>query len=422
VDLKMTGRRGLPGGLDLGGSQGGARHLLCRRLEIALRADRTVEQIVAQSDVDLTLMPGPGQHPERRHVEAKRYLIMDADETGRATNVRAGQDVALTVEPWPPRPDVPRRGVTCNRFEAAIDPPTGRTTFADFFGGVTFTRGSQRARGQTAHYDGARSSLALNGRPNIDDATGTLEATDITLGTESGDVEARGDVRHLIRQAERGRGGLFASGEEPALIAAQSFESTRKTQSATYGGGVVLRSGRSEVRAASLVIQEEAEGRRRLHADGKVVSILAQDTGGKERGSAAGPLEGRGDTMDYDEERRLIVYEGDAIVKQADVETRSPKATLTLSADMKSLEKLVAGQPVEVVQGDRRATGRLGTFTPADRMMLLVGDHVVLTDPGQRTVGRSVAFMIGGDRIVVDGQEETRTESTFEQSLGGTHR
>jgi lipopolysaccharide transport protein LptA len=418
VELNMKGVRPLPGGLDLGGSAGGPRRLLCRRLEVALRADRSVEQIVAQSDVDLTLLPGPGVRVERRRIVAKRYLIMESDEKGHATAIRAGQDVVITVDPLPPRRDAPPRSVMCNRFEAAIDPATGRTTSADFFRDVVFTRGDQRARGGRAHYDGNRSALALSDRPAIQDANGTLEAADISIGTESGDVSAEGDVRHLLTQEAGKQRGLFAGGDRPTLIAARSLSSRQKARTATYSGDAILRAGKSEVRADTIVIQEDPQGLRALHATTQVVSLLAQEAAGAQKGSPA-PIEGRADSMDYEEARRVIVYSGNAVVRQGEIVTHSPKATLTLTRDLAGLEKLVAGEPVEVAQGTRQATGRLGTYTPADHMMVLVGDQVVLTDAKRQTKGRSVAFSIGGDRVIVDGQEEARTESTFQQGMGG---
>jgi lipopolysaccharide transport protein LptA len=123
--------------------------------------------------------------------------------------------------------------------------------------------------------------------------------------------------------------------------------------------------------------------------------------------------------MDYTEATRQIVYTGNAVVRQGSIVTRSPKATLTLTPDLGALEKLVAGEPVEVTQGERRAKGQVGTYTTADQMVVLVGKEVVLKDPKQETKGRSVAFRVGGDRVIVDGQDEARTESSFKQQVGG---
>jgi len=72
---------------------------------------------------------------------------------------------------------------------------------------------------------------------------------------------------------------------------------------------------------------------------------------------------------------------------------------------------IVAGEPIEVKQGERMATGRRGTYTPALETMLLVGDNVVLKDPTQEVKGRSLTFHVGDESIVIDGREEVRTET-----------
>lgn len=421
VDLHLSGARPLPGGLESGGARGGARHLLCRRLEIDFREDRSMEQVVSQTDVDLTILPGPGQHPERRRIQAKRYLIMDCDEMGRAAALRAGGEVLLRAEPLSKKEGSTPREVRCNRFESVLDPETGQASAADFFGRVTFARDQQRARGGVAHYDGRNAALSLGDHPALDDENGTLEARDISIGSETGDVTAEGEVRHVLRGQGQGKGGPFGGGEKPTIIVCKSFSSVRKTGVATYVGSAVLRSDRNEVRAESISVRQGLEGQRTMRADRNVASLLspaADET--KPDAKPAPPIECSADSMDYEEATRRIVYTGNAVVRQGTIVTRSPeKATLTLTPDLGGLQTLVAGEPVEVTQGDRRATGRLGTYTAADQMVVLVGKEVVLKDPKQETKGRSIAFRVGGDRVIVDGQDEGRTESTFKQQIGG---
>jgi lipopolysaccharide export system protein LptA len=93
--------------------------------------------------------------------------------------------------------------------------------------------------------------------------------------------------------------------------------------------------------------------------------------------------------------------------------TLSPKAVVTLTKDGGDVEKLVAGDPVEVRQGVRKANGQQGTYTPADETLVLVGEPVVLQDVDRRLEGRVLTFEVGGDRIRVDGREEVRTEAVF---------
>ena len=102
-------------------------------------------------------------------------------------------------------------------------------------------------------------------------------------------------------------------------------------------------------------------------------------------------------------------------IRQGDIRTKSPEAVVTLSADGSAIESVVAGEPVEVVQGTRKATGTRGTYTPGNETFVLVGEKVQLQDSDRQVEGRILTFQVGDDRIRVDGQEEARTEAVFKR-------
>lgn len=413
VDLRTTGARSLSGGATPAASRG-PRRLLCRKLDIAFRPDRTMEQVIAQKDVDLTLLPGPREVKERRRIRADSYLIFDYDEQGRMSAARGAKAASILAEPLGTRGD-PARSVTCHRFRAAVDPESGQATSADFFEDVRFVRGTQRARAGTAHYEGAASLLTLQERPEIEDDKGRLTARQIRLTTNTGDAEAEGEVNHLLRP--QGRPGLLSGKDTPTLITSRAFSSRQKGGAATYAGGALLRSGSDEIRAGSIKIQESTPGRRTMKAEESVVSLL-HPKADKPGSKAPSGVEGRGDEMTYDEAGNVIVYNGNAMIRQGDIVTRSPKATMTLTAEGSGIETLVVGEPVEVEQGERRASGRLGTYTPSTETMVLVGDNAEMQDSQHKSKGRSLTFHVGDDRILVDGQEEGRTETTLQNQVG----
>ena len=175
-----------------------------------------------------------------------------------------------------------------------------------------------------------------------------------------------------------------------------------------------MRTGKDEIRADEIRIQELAGGKRRLEAAGSVVSRMHPAA---ETGSAKAPalVEARAKEMTYEEGKNEIVYTGDVVIRQGDIQTTSPKATLKLAEGGNSIETLVAGEPVEVKQGERRATGARATYTPRTETMLLVGESVVLKDPTQELKGRSLTFHVGDARILVDGREQVRTELIIRQ-------
>jgi lipopolysaccharide transport protein LptA len=280
---------------------------------------------------------------------------------------------------------------------------------------VTFSRGPQRATAQRARYDGSTRTLALAEDPVVvDEEQGTeLRAQDIDLAADLGDVHAREAVRHVLRGRSAVRAGLLGSKDDPTLITAGQFDYTAKTKVANYEHGVLLRSGKDEIRSGGLTIRERPDGKRRLEARARVVSRMQPKA--VTAGTVPATLEARAGDMVYDEAANRIEYTGDVFIRQGDIQTKSPAATLSLSPDGGSVKTLEAGEPVEVQQAGRRATGTKGTYTPSTETMVLVGDNVMLTDATGQIQGRSLTFHVGDERVLVDGREEVRTQMIIKQ-------
>jgi lipopolysaccharide transport protein LptA len=293
-----------------------------------------------------------------------------------------------------------------------MDTATGEAREIDFTKDVVFTEGRRRASAQKGWFDGAKSLLILKDGPQLlDQEQGSdLRAQAIDVGTKSGDIAARHAVRHVLHRKGEGRPGLLVSKDEPALMTSRFFDYTAATRTAQYREEALLRSGKDEVRAREIRLQEGAAGKRRLEAVGGVVSLL-HPRGQDPRGKPAAPMEARAKEMTYDESRNTVVYKGDVVIRQGDLQTKSPEATLTLTADGSGIQSLVAGDPVEVRQGARTAAGARGTYTPQDEKMVLVGELVTLQDGDRKVQGRSLTFRAGDDSILVDGQQLGRTET-----------
>jgi lipopolysaccharide transport protein LptA len=203
------------------------------------------------------------------------------------------------------------------------------------------------------------------------------------------------------------RAGLLGSPDNPTLITAGQMDYTSKTKLARYQHGALLRSGKDEIRAGGLDIQEGADGKRRLQASGRVISRMQPKA--DKPGPSPATVESRASEMTYDEALNQIDYRGDVFIRQGDIQTKSPTATLNLNPDGGSIKTLEAGDPVEVQQAGRRATGAKGTYTPSSETMVLVGEKVMLTDASGQVEGRALTFHVGDERVIVDGQEEVRT-------------
>jgi lipopolysaccharide transport protein LptA len=401
----------------------GARRLRSQRLEIGFRAKGVLQQALASGAASLELEPGPLEPQERRRVRAER-LRFDFDAEGRLVSVHglkasAGRGGArpravLTAEPLVASAGTPRR-VECDGFEAQLDALSGELTGAEFDGSVAFEEPGRRAFAAHASSDQRAGTLVLTGEPRVvDEGEGSeLRGREIRVATRTRGLSASGNVRHSVGGKGRSRPGLFG-GPEPTVFLCREFEFDPATRTARYRDNAVVRSGSDELRAPLVTLFEPAPGERRMSATGGVVSqTQPRAAAGAAKQPAA--VETRSREAQYTEAANRIVYSGEVEIRQGDILTRSPEATVLLAADGATLDRMLAGKPVEVRQGARRATGERGTYTPANESFVLTGERVVLHDVDRRLEGRILTFQVGSDRIRVDGREEVRTEAVFKR-------
>ncbi|HXB53619.1 MAG TPA: LPS export ABC transporter periplasmic protein LptC [Vicinamibacteria bacterium] len=413
VEARTGAASALPGVPSTAGR--GPRILRCRRLAIWFRENRQPQEATAVRNAELEAFPGPGEPPEHRRLQA-HAITFRFDEEGRLQQVEAGVGVLLSAEPIPPAQALPRT-VRCESLTAIIDPLLGDLRTADFAGSVEFTQGKRRATSQTARYDQALSTLNLSLQPRlVDEEQGSdLRADGIDLGTQNGNLAARENVRHLFA----GKHGPLRSGalarDTPTVIIADKLDYDGASHTARYQDNALLRSGQDETRAPLIILEEPVGAPRRLRARGGVVSVLNPHSSSTP-GKPPAPVEVRGREMVYEEAKQRIVYTGEVAIRQGDIRSKSPEATVFLSPDGSAVKTVVAGEPVEVVQGERKGVGARGTYTPDTETFNLVGEKVTVNDPTQQVEGRSLTFHVGDDRILVDGREEVRTESIFKRA------
>jgi lipopolysaccharide export system protein LptA len=399
------------------GGSGGRRELTCRKLDLWFNPDRSLRDAVATQDADLLIQPDPKGARERRRVRA-RVLVLRFDEAGRMTELQAQTDpksppASLEVQPLDAKSG-PGSTASARNFVAQIDPATGAMRSIDFVKGFEYVRGAQRASSDRAILDGAAGLLKLSEGPRVADGSqGTeLEAQTIDL-RQGGDVQARGQVRHVMQNGLSRRGGPIGRGGESVLLASRTFDYEASTRTGRYAGSALLRSGRDEIRGAEIRVGEGQGGRRWIEAEGEVVTILYPKPKPEDTRPAAA-TEGRADRMTYSEESNRIHYSGSTRMRQGEIETTSPEATVALGRDGSAVETLVAGEPVEIRQGPRVANGQKATYWPATETVTIVGENVTLSDAEHKVQGaRSLTFHVRDDRILVDGREETRPETIF---------
>ncbi|HVO11985.1 MAG TPA: LptA/OstA family protein [Vicinamibacteria bacterium] len=407
------------------GPGGGERRLRCRKLVVKLLEGGHPQEATAHNRAVLEIFPAVASGETRR--VATNFIRFVFDEQGRITGMdaRADEDrdaeaqrvtVATSVSP------TVQRRLECLQLHVALDPESGAVQGAEVVQNLVYAEPGRKAWAQHALFQDGPGLLTLTGAPRlVDEEQGSdLRAQKIELQTRTHGITADENVRHTItrkagKDGKAGAGpGPLGSGDEPTVVLCRHFEYDSATKTARYGENALMRSGRDEIRAPLLVLEEPAEGRRRLTASDGVVSLLhPRAEKGQKKEPAA--VETRSKQMVYDEQQRRVVYTGDVEIRQGDLLTRSPEAVVLLTPDGGTVDRMLAGTPVEVRQGDRQATGERGTYTPRDETLVLVGEKVVLQEIDRRLEGRILTFQSGSDRIRVDGREEVRSEAVLKR-------
>ena len=410
----------------------GSQRLRSQKLEIDFGPAGELKQALATGAATLDVEPAPSEPQERRRLAGPR-LRFDFDAEGRLASVHGPRAATkpgpkdrpvLTAEPLEAAEGAAARRVESDVFDATLDPATGALVRAEFEGSVAFSETGRKAFAGHAVHDVAAGSIVLTHEPRIlDEAEGSeLRGREIRIGTRTRAVSASGSVRHEVRGKGR-RAGLFgapaggaaqpaAKPQEPTVIVCREFEYDPQALRARYRENALMRSGEDEVRAPLITLDEPGPGQRRMTATGGVASVL-HPQGGKGSAKQPAAVETRSKEMVYEEAKGRVVYSGDVEIRQGDILTKSPEAVVLLAKDGETVDKLLAGEPVEVHQGIKRANGERGTYTPANETFVLVGEKVVLHDADRRLEGRMLTFEVGSDRIRVDGREEVRTEAVF---------
>jgi hypothetical protein len=104
----------------------------------------------------------------------------------------------------------------------------------------------------------------------VDENEGSeLRGRRIQIWTRTRNVAASENVRHTVsRRGKTVRAGMLG-GAEPAVLICREFDYDAASRTARYRDNALLRSGRDEVRAPTIVLEDRAEGGRRLTASGR---------------------------------------------------------------------------------------------------------------------------------------------------------
>jgi lipopolysaccharide export system protein LptA len=294
---------------------------------------------------------------------------------------------------------------------------------ARFADNVRFEEGALTGSGQTARYQVKLgvihlASLAGSPRPRVIDDQITVEADTIDLTLENRKMKAVTDVRSVLKNSEdrpsRKKGapsrlpGMLTPGQ-PVNVTSAALDYTEAAGHAVYTGGARLWQSDTTILGETITI-DDAKGD--LTAVGNVrstwsVEEVNQDTNEVEKI----PTIATAAEMLYEDALRRATYTTNAHVNGSQGDLTARKVELYLKEASKEMERVEAYEDVTVRLEVRTSTGSRMTYFSADERYLMLGAPVRIVEECRLTTGKTLTFFRSTDRILVDGNEEIRTQT-----------
>lgn len=401
--------------IELAGAAGAAGQQLSGEwITLELAEDGAIKSLASRDNVVLTL-PAAADAPART---IRAQQLTGSGAPGQGLTAMRFED-RVEFREAAARGGTPRVARS-QALDARLNPTTGVFEAARFTGRVRFEDGSFRAQSGEATYRVAESALDLRGRdgaaaPFVSDEAMRIDgdAIDVTLSPRR--MAAQGTVRSVLQPAGAASGqaarrpGLL-TGSEAVNVIADALTYDEATRRGVYTGKARLWQGDTVIQADRITL-DEASGD--LSASGNVVTTLAlaPDPGAPPAAAKGGPTILRAATFTYRDEARRAVYETKAQMNGDQGDLRAEHIELRLKADENALDRLDARGDVDVRLDDRQASGATLVYRPDAGRYEIAGTPGRFVDACNESAGRTLTFFRSSDRVIIDGNEEVRTES-----------
>jgi lipopolysaccharide export system protein LptA len=380
-------------------------------IRITLGPEGDVTGVVAREKVQFSV-PASGETPER--VITSRAMEADGEPGKGLTGARFSRDVEFREA----RRDSPPRVARSRTLQIVLG-AGGAVDDAQFAGGTEFEDGATKARALDARYLIGKGQLLLTGEvkqqpPQVNDARISVTATTINLTFDGPKMKATGAVQSVSQPRKSGGDtkvpGLLKD-DQPANVTAAALDYDGTAARAIYTGGTRLWQKDTAINADTITIDEKTGN---LTASGQVRSSMPfeqLDTKTNERKKVTSIATSK--DLHYDDAARRATYTTNAHVFGPQGDLTAVKVEMYLAEGGGSLERVEGYDDVVLKADDRNANGARMTYFAADEKYVMTGPSVTIEEPKQcrKTTGKSLTFWRSTDRLLVDGNEEKRTQT-----------
>jgi LPS export ABC transporter protein LptC len=435
-------------GVAMKGASGPGRQIVGEALDVVMAPDGAIVALIGRDKVRLDL-PASGDSP------AGSIKADTLDGTGEAGRGLTTIEFRGTVE----YREAGKRGevdrvVRAQSLTAMLADDV--ISDATFKGRVTFEDQGLSARAAEITYQPTQNRIALSGNdaggsPHVSVDQISVDARTITVGLQDRQIAAIEVKTTLTPQKSETKGrdqaasGIAIPGllkqDQAANINANALDYRGQAGQAVYRGGATMWQGSTTIRGDTISLDQQKGN---LVASGSARSTLELDTG---------LSTGSGSEIRYDDQKRVVTYSGEPVAPTTEKGTgsagarsgapgdtrravpvrdaqlggpqgdlRAGRIEIALAKEGNTVERLEGYTGVTLKLDQRTVVGARMTYYASDGRYVMSAagtTPVTITDPQtaasgaiscRETTGRTLIFYKSTDRIIVDGNDQDRTE------------
>ncbi len=383
-------------------------------MDIALAPDGAVSSLSARDRVEVSL-PATAETAART---IKSTVLTAAGGTQGLNTMNFGEGVSYDEAATKTQG---ARTARSRSLDAALDAAAGTLKEATFTNSFVFEDGGMRATSGKATYRIAAGQLELTEKegtavPQIKDETLTIDADRIDVTLSPRKMIAAGKVQSVLQPSKKPAGNAQAAkrpgllqDKDPVNVIADKLTYDEASRKGEYTGQARLFQGETQINGDAITL-DETKGD--LTVTGKVITTLLIAEKNAKPGEPQAPMVGRAGSFTYTDQARHAVYKTLATLVSSQSNLRAGTIELFLAPAENTLDRLEAEGVVTANVDKRVVTGTKLSYLPADDKYVVLGVPVKMIDVDcQETTGKTLTFFKSSDRVVVDGNEEIRTQA-----------
>lgn len=239
-------------------------------------------------------------------------------------------------------------------------------------------------------------------RPRILFKGNEIDADEIFLFLESGDLEVKGGVKMALQlgKGEKKQVGFFSK-DKPIFILVQEMRYSEENKRFLFRKETKMWQEKCTLMAEKVTLNEE-EGL--LFCSGSVKTIVPYKHKDKEEER----MEVSAETMSFVPEENVVSFSKKSSLKLKNIHLQAQYIHVHLKKEGE-MERIVAETDVIVVQNGREGQGQEGVYELEKETLVLLGNPVLIDKDKGRIRGDKLTFYMGDGRIVVENKERERS-------------